>query len=229
MPAPQVIIRLKTGVKRDGTLDGARGRDDPRVRRVLRRRARGERASSSPASTSGRRSRSRGFEVLTHKPSIAAYRAPGGARRPSSPSTRTWSRSPASSGSTPSSSALRHLMREGDPMANGQPWQSNGAKQVLARLAEHPLWKNRDGVGGERQQGRPRAARHRARARRLARRAPADGRHGAAQSRRLAQRAHRPGRHRGHQHRAGPDRRLGLRRRHRQGAHHHRRHRRGAA
>ena len=28
-------------------------------------------------------------------------------------------------------------------MANGQPWQSNGAKQVLARLAEHPLWKNR--------------------------------------------------------------------------------------
>src|SRR5882672_1779536 len=38
---------------------------------------------------------------------------------------------------------LRHLMKEGDPMATGQPWQSNGAKQVLARLAEHPFWKNR--------------------------------------------------------------------------------------
>ena len=29
-------------------------------------------------------------------------------------------------------------------MANGQPWQSNGAKQVLEPLAEHPLWKNRE-------------------------------------------------------------------------------------
>ena len=28
-------------------------------------------------------------------------------------------------------------------MANGQPWQSNGAKQVLAKVAEHPLWKGR--------------------------------------------------------------------------------------
>ena len=26
---------------------------------------------------------------------------------------------------------MRHLIQEGDPMANGQPWQSNGAKQVL--------------------------------------------------------------------------------------------------
>jgi CO/xanthine dehydrogenase Mo-binding subunit len=39
---------------------------------------------------------------------------------------------------------MRHLMQEGDPMANGQPWQSNGAKQCLARIAEHPLWKTRE-------------------------------------------------------------------------------------
>ncbi len=38
---------------------------------------------------------------------------------------------------------LRHLIQEGDPMVNGQPWQSNGAKQVLARIAEHPHWKSR--------------------------------------------------------------------------------------
>jgi CO/xanthine dehydrogenase Mo-binding subunit len=38
---------------------------------------------------------------------------------------------------------LRHLIQEGDPMANGQPWQSNGAKEVLRRLAEHPFWKSR--------------------------------------------------------------------------------------
>ena len=40
MPAPQVIIRLKTGVKRDGTLMALEARDDHRVRRVLRRGAR---------------------------------------------------------------------------------------------------------------------------------------------------------------------------------------------
>src|SRR5215470_14677044 len=35
-------------------------------------------------------------------------------------------------------------MPEGDPMANGEPCESNGAKQVLARMAEHPLWKTRE-------------------------------------------------------------------------------------
>jgi hypothetical protein len=28
-------------------------------------------------------------------------------------------------------------------MVNGQPWQSNGAKQVLQRVAQHPLWTER--------------------------------------------------------------------------------------
>jgi molybdate transport repressor ModE-like protein len=28
-------------------------------------------------------------------------------------------------------------------MVNNQPWQSNGAKQVLAKVGEHPLWKGR--------------------------------------------------------------------------------------
>ncbi len=41
---------------------------------------------------------------------------------------------------------MRHLIQEGDLMANGQPWQINGAKQVLARIAEHPLWKSRERV-----------------------------------------------------------------------------------
>jgi CO/xanthine dehydrogenase Mo-binding subunit len=38
---------------------------------------------------------------------------------------------------------MRHLIQEGDPMVNNQPWQSNGGKQVLAKVAEHPLWKGR--------------------------------------------------------------------------------------
>src|SRR5262249_17731992 len=37
----------------------------------------------------------------------------------------------------------RHLMREGDPMVNNQPWPSNGAHEVLRQIAGHPLWKTR--------------------------------------------------------------------------------------
>src|SRR5262249_59157129 len=84
----------------------------------------------------------RGFEVLTHKPSVAAYRAP------TAPQTIFALDSHMEEiarrlGLDPVEFRLRHLVREGDPMANGQPWQSNGAKEVLRRLAEHPLWKNR--------------------------------------------------------------------------------------
>ena len=39
---------------------------------------------------------------------------------------------------------MRHLIKEGDPMANGQPWQPNGAIEVLRRIGEHPLWKGRE-------------------------------------------------------------------------------------
>src|SRR5262249_62006047 len=38
---------------------------------------------------------------------------------------------------------VRHLQREGDKMANNQPWLSNGGVEVLTRLAEHPIWRKR--------------------------------------------------------------------------------------
>src|SRR5215470_13170032 len=75
MPAPQVIIRLKTGVKRDGTLMALEAET------VLDTGA----FSGTVLAVSGVFLASlykwpsfevRGFEVLTHKPSIAAYRAP---------------------------------------------------------------------------------------------------------------------------------------------------------
>src|SRR5262249_32742347 len=80
--------------------------------------------------------------VLPPSPTVAAYRAPV------APQTifaidshmeliaRTL-------GLDPVEFRRRHLMRAGDPMANGQPWQSNGAHEVLNRIAEHPLWKGR--------------------------------------------------------------------------------------
>jgi len=141
MPAPQVIIKLKTGAKRDGTLMALDGET------IIESGAfSGAVLTMSAVFLSSvyqfPNFEVRGFEVLTHKPSIAAYRAP------TAPQTffaidPQMEQMALALKVDPVEFRLRHLMKEGDPMANGQPWQSNGAKQVLQRLAEHPLWKNR--------------------------------------------------------------------------------------
>ncbi|HVQ77796.1 MAG TPA: molybdopterin cofactor-binding domain-containing protein, partial [Candidatus Binatia bacterium] len=75
MPAPQVIIRLKTGVKRDGTLMALEAET------VLDSGAFSGTVLAVSAVFLGSMYRwpafeIRGAEVLTHKPSVAAYRAP---------------------------------------------------------------------------------------------------------------------------------------------------------
>ena len=141
MPAPQVIIRLKTGVKRDGTLRGLEAET------ILDSGAISGAVLTMSAVFLGSLYRwpsfdIRGFEVLTHKPSVAAYRAP------TAPQTIFALDSHMEEIARrleldPGEFRLRHLMREGDPMANDQPWQSNGAREVLTRLIEHPLCKTR--------------------------------------------------------------------------------------
>src|SRR5499433_48538 len=125
MPAPQVIIRLKTGAKRDGTLMALEAET------VLESGAFSGTVLAVSSVFLGSLYKwpafdVKGSEVLSHKPSVAAYRAPV------APQTifaidshmdlvaRTL-------GLDPVEFRQRHLMREGDPMANGQPWQSNGA------------------------------------------------------------------------------------------------------
>jgi len=141
MPAPQVIIRLKTGVKRDGTLVALEGEA------ILESGA----FSGAVLAVSGVFLASlylwpsfdvKGFEVLTHKPSIAAYRAPVAPQTIFAIDSQMEQLAKAI-GVDPVEFRLRHLQREGDKMANGQPWLSNGGVEVLTRLAEHPLWKKR--------------------------------------------------------------------------------------
>jgi CO/xanthine dehydrogenase Mo-binding subunit len=84
----------------------------------------------------------KGFEVLTHKPSIAAYRAPVAPQTIFAIDSQM-EQIAKKLGVDPVEYRLRHLQREGDKMANNQPWLSNGAAEVLARLAEHPIWKKR--------------------------------------------------------------------------------------
>ena len=78
MPAPQVIIRLKTGVKRDGTLLALEAET------ILDTGAFSGTVLAVSAVFLGSMYKwpafdIKGMEVLTHKPSVAAYRAPGGA------------------------------------------------------------------------------------------------------------------------------------------------------
>jgi CO/xanthine dehydrogenase Mo-binding subunit len=141
MPAPQVIIKLKTGVKRDGTLMALDAET------VIDSGAFSGAVLAVSAVFLGSMYKwpsfdIRGFEVLTHKPSVAAYRAPV------APQTifAIESHMEQIARDLDLDSVefrMRHLIQEGDPMVNGQPWQSNGAKQVLARIAEHPHWKTR--------------------------------------------------------------------------------------
>jgi CO/xanthine dehydrogenase Mo-binding subunit len=140
-PAPQVIIKLKTGVKRDGTLMALDAET------VIDSGAFSGAVLAVSAVFLGSMYKwpafdIRGFEVLTHKPSVAAYRAPV------APQTifAIESHMEQIARDLDLDSVefrMRHLIQEGDPMVNGQPWQSNGAKQVLSRIAEHPHWKTR--------------------------------------------------------------------------------------
>jgi CO/xanthine dehydrogenase Mo-binding subunit len=141
MPAPQVIIKLKTGVKRDGSLMAIDAET------VIDSGAYSGAVLAVSAVFLGSMYKwpsfdIRGFEVLTHKPSVAAYRAPV------APQTIFALESHMEQiardlGLDPVEFRMRHLIKPGDPMVNGQPWQSNGAHQVLNRIAEHPHWKSR--------------------------------------------------------------------------------------
>ncbi len=142
MPAPQVVIRLKTGVKRDGTLMALEADT------VLDTGAFSGTVLAVSAVFLGSLYKwpsfdIRGFEVLTHKPSVAAYRAPVAPHTIFAIDSHMEQLARAL-GLDPVEFRLRHLQHEGDPMVNGQPWQNNGAHDVLERLAEHPLWKTRD-------------------------------------------------------------------------------------
>ena len=141
MPAPQVIIKLKTGAKRDGTLMAIE------AEAILESGA----YSGAVLAVAGVFLASlylfpnfdvKGFEVLTHKPSIAAYRAPVAPQTIFAIDSQM-EQIAKKLGVDPVEFRLRHVQHEGDKMANNQPWLSNGAAEVLTRLAEHPIWTKR--------------------------------------------------------------------------------------
>jgi CO/xanthine dehydrogenase Mo-binding subunit len=142
MPAPQVIIRLKTGVKKDGTLMALEGET------VLESGAFSGTVLAVSAVFLGSLYKwpafdIKGSEVLTHKPSVAAYRAPVAPQSIFAIDSQMDALARAL-GVDPVEFRARHLSKPGDPMANNQPWASMGASEVLQKAGEHRLWKERE-------------------------------------------------------------------------------------
>ena len=141
MPAPQVIIRLKTGAKKDGTLMALEAET------VLESGAFSGTVLAVSAVFLGSLYRwpafdIKGSEVLTHKPSVAAYRAPVAPQTIFAIDSQMEGLARAL-GLDPVEFRARHLSRPGEPMVNNVPWASNGGHEVLAKAAEHRFWKER--------------------------------------------------------------------------------------
>jgi CO/xanthine dehydrogenase Mo-binding subunit len=140
-PAPDTIIELKTGAKRDGTL------------LALKARVIMDSGSfpGSPVNVCGLivggfyRFESidiEGIEVLTHKPSQAAYRAPGAFQGTFAIESQMDALAEAL-GLDRLELRLKNCIVPGDPMPNNQPWPTNGMRQVLEAIASHPAWRDR--------------------------------------------------------------------------------------
>ncbi len=144
-PAPRAEIQIKIGARKDGTLTALQARI------VYDTGA----FPGSPLDICGTLLGStyrcpnldvRGVEVMTHRVSPAAYRAPGApqayfalesaidelARR---------------LGLDPLELRLKNAVVEGDPMLNGRPWPRIGLVECLEKARSHPLWQRRSSLG----------------------------------------------------------------------------------
>ena len=131
-PAPQAIIELTTGARRDGTLTALRARV------VLDAGAFPGAPLSIACLLVGAYYRVphleiRGWEVLTHKPGSGAYRAPGAVQATYAIESQMDELAHAL-GMDPLDLRLRNAAGEGDPMPNGRPWPPMGLRACLEEL-----------------------------------------------------------------------------------------------
>ncbi len=147
-PGPGSTIELRTGVKRDGTLVALHGR------LIFDAGA----SSGAPAGIGGvllggyyrfPHLHIEALEVLTHKPPVGAYRAPGAPQATFAIESQM-DEMAKELGLDPVEFRLRNAVDEGDPMPNGRPWARMGLRKVLETLRDHPSWRDRvssEGIG----------------------------------------------------------------------------------
>ena len=138
-PAPHSIIRLKTGVRRDGTLTAIEGEIIVDAGAFTSGWIMGSITSSIRNSYRFPAWHLLGQEVLTNKAPIGSYRAPGapnGAFAMESQMDEMARRL----GIDPLAFRLKNLVREGDLLTNAEPQVRTGSREVLEALAGAGIW-----------------------------------------------------------------------------------------
>jgi CO/xanthine dehydrogenase Mo-binding subunit len=140
-PAPGSVIDIKIGAKKDGTITAIKSRvvyDSGCY-------------SASPLTVGALIMGSYyqtdnleivGYEVLTNKPGVGAYRAPG-APQATFAIEQAIDEVAVQLDWDPVDFRLKNASEGGDTMANDQPWAKIGLKEILQTMKEHPLWKER--------------------------------------------------------------------------------------
>lgn len=140
-PASQSVITIKAGAKRDGTLTALQARlifDSGAYP--------GAPAGIGAVILSGYyrcpNLDLRAYEVLTHKPGVGAYRAPGAPQATFALESHMDALAHAV-GLDPIAFRLRNVVVEGDKRVDGATFPAIGLRECLEQLQNHPLWKNR--------------------------------------------------------------------------------------
>lgn len=149
-PAHATVIDLKTGVKKDGALTALQARivaDNG----VFAFPVVGIIATLLGGYYKCPHLQIDGFEVITNKPQMGAYRAPG-APQATFAIESNMDEMARLLELDPLAFRLQNAAETGDPMGNGRPWPAIGLKQCLETMREHPAWRDRhtepnEGIG----------------------------------------------------------------------------------
>ncbi len=146
-PAHASIITLKTGAKRDGTLTALQARvifDAGAFPGAPHRIA----ANLLGSFYRFPHYEIEAFEVLTNKPGVGAYRAPGAPQALFALESQM-DEMARQLGLDPLEFRLRNVMEEGDELPSGKRYGPIGLRACLEALREHPLWRERRKGPGE--------------------------------------------------------------------------------
>lgn len=146
-PAPGSVFEIKTGAKKDGTITAIK------VRALFDSGAYPASPTNVAVLISGGYYRCanldlEGVEVITNKPGVGAYRAPGSPQATFAID-QNIDQMARELGWDPLEFRLHNISVEGDPQPNEEPWPAIGAKEVLEALRNHPLYKNKPTGKGE--------------------------------------------------------------------------------
>jgi CO/xanthine dehydrogenase Mo-binding subunit len=140
-PAPQTVITLKMGAHRDGTLTAIQ------ATAIFDSGAYPGTPAGIATLVFGGYYRCpnldiRAYEVLTHKPGVGAYRAPGAPQATFALESHMDAMARAL-GLDPLEFRLRNAVQEGDQRPDGRVWPAIGLKDCLEQVRAQPLWRGR--------------------------------------------------------------------------------------